>query len=137
MYLALTLLCLLAVAVIAACSRPARAMAAAVALMRTLCGLKRRTVVVDGFTWTYLDSGAARDAPTMLLIHGFGADKDTWLPYGRLLRRRFRVIAPDLPGFGESVQDAAMDYSSEAQIDRLQTIASLMEKQSRVGGIVN
>ncbi len=119
MYLALTLLCLLAVAVIAACSRPARAMAAAVALMRTLCGLKRRTVVVDGFTWTYLDSGAARDAPTMLLIHGFGADKDTWLPYGRLLRRRLRVIPPDLPGFGESVQDPAMDYSSEAQIDRL------------------
>src|SRR4029453_2486702 len=65
-----------------------------------------------------LDSGDP-DKPAMLLIHGFGADKDTWLPYGRLLRRRFRVIAPDLPGFGESVRDLGMDYSADAQIDRL------------------
>jgi pimeloyl-ACP methyl ester carboxylesterase len=99
-------------------SGTARVLAVIVAVMRWLCGLRRRTLVVDGFTWTYLDSGGS-NLPVLLLIHGFGADKDTWLPYGRLLRRRFRVIAPDLPGFGESVQDPAMDYSANAQVDRL------------------
>ena len=118
MYAALLILFLLTVAAIAVYRRPMRAMAAIVALLRALCGLKRRRLTVDGFTWTYLDSGE-RDAPVVLLIHGFGADKDTWLPYGRLLRSRFRVIAPDLPGFGESVRDPSMDYSAEAQIDRL------------------
>jgi pimeloyl-ACP methyl ester carboxylesterase len=118
MYAALAVLCLLAAVVLAVRRRPTRAMAAVVAVLRTLCGLTRRTLEIDGFTWTYLDSGDS-DKPVMLLIHGFGADKDTWLPYGRLLRRRFRVIAPDLPGFGESVRDSGMDYSAEAQTDRL------------------
>src|SRR5262245_31209432 len=103
-----------------------RAMTVVIALGRALCGLKHRKLEVDGFTWTYLDS-AGRDKPIMLLVHGFGADKDTWLPYARLLRRRFRVIAPDLPGFGESVRDPAMDYSAEAQIDRLHRLIRALE----------
>jgi pimeloyl-ACP methyl ester carboxylesterase len=46
-------------------------------------------------------SGRA-DAPPLLLLHGMGDDADTWRHLFLPLSRFFRVIAPDLPGFGRS-----------------------------------
>ena len=36
----------------------------------------------------------------VVLVHGFGGDKESWLLMARLLKRRATVIIPDLPGFG-------------------------------------
>lgn len=42
--------------------------------------------------------------PVIVLLHGWSLDRRTWKPQEELLRQRgFRVIAPDLPGHGESV----------------------------------
>lgn len=43
-----------------------------------------------------------RTAPPLLLIHGLGATKASWLTVVPQLARNFRVIAMDLPGFGAS-----------------------------------
>ncbi|MEM9173304.1 MAG: alpha/beta hydrolase [Pseudomonadota bacterium] len=88
---------------------------------RRLCGLRTYTLTVEGFTWTYLDSdpGAESDRPVVLLIHGYGADKDNWLSYSRLLKRHYRVIAPDLPGFGESDRSHYQDYAPRTQAIRV------------------
>lgn len=43
-----------------------------------------------------------RSAPPLLLIHGLGATKASWLTVVPQLARDFRVIAMDLPGFGAS-----------------------------------
>lgn len=43
-----------------------------------------------------------RDAPPMLLVHGLGDEADTWRRVIGPLSERFRVVAPDLPGFGRS-----------------------------------
>jgi pimeloyl-ACP methyl ester carboxylesterase len=115
--IALFLLGLLAVATVLCLRFPGLALAAVVRAMRALCGLRRMTISVDGDTWSYLDSGG--DQEPVVLLHGFGADKDIWVAYGRLLRKRFRVIAPDLPGFGESKRDPALDYTAAAQCKRL------------------
>jgi pimeloyl-ACP methyl ester carboxylesterase len=104
---------------------PRRTLPALLVVARAACGLKRQRVVVDGYTWHYLDSGGSN--PAVLLIHGFGADKDTWLPYARLLRRKFRVIAPDLPGFGETLQDPDLDYSAATQSERLRRFIAVLE----------
>jgi pimeloyl-ACP methyl ester carboxylesterase len=111
------LIAVLAAAMLLCWRFPGKVLAAGLVIMRTLCGLQRRTTIIDGQTWSYLDSGGEQ-VPAVLL-HGFGADKYAWLAYGRLLRRRFRVIAPDLPGFGESPRDPALDYSVAAQCRRL------------------
>lgn len=113
----LILVGLLAVATVLCLRFPGMALAAALRAVRALCGLRRRTTSVDGYLWYYLDSGGDREP--VVLLHGFGADKDIWLAYGRLLRKRFRVIAPDLPGFGESKRDPALDYTAAAQCRRL------------------
>ncbi|HEX2032023.1 MAG TPA: alpha/beta fold hydrolase, partial [Actinomycetota bacterium] len=42
------------------------------------------------------------DGPTVVLLHGLGATKLSWLPLMSPLAERFRVVAPDLPGHGES-----------------------------------
>jgi pimeloyl-ACP methyl ester carboxylesterase/putative sterol carrier protein len=47
-----------------------------------------------------------RDAPPLLLLHGLGATKASWLTVLPHLARNHQVIAPDLPGFGASDKPA-------------------------------
>jgi pimeloyl-ACP methyl ester carboxylesterase len=54
-----------------------------------------------------------RDAPPILLLHGFGASLHTWEPWAEDLRRDHRVVRLDLPGFGLSDVEPAGDYSDE------------------------
>jgi pimeloyl-ACP methyl ester carboxylesterase len=49
----------------------------------------------------YYEAGS-RDSPVMLLVHGLGDEADTWRSVIQPLSVHFRVIAPDLPGFGRS-----------------------------------
>jgi 3-oxoadipate enol-lactonase len=48
---------------------------------------------------SYLDQGKG---PVVLLIHAFPLNNTMWTPQLAVLSTRFRVIAPDIPGFGES-----------------------------------
>lgn len=59
--------------------------------------------VVDGVETFYLDAGPA-DAPVVVLLHGLGATNISMAPLIGALADRYRVIAPDLPGFGESAK---------------------------------
>ncbi|WP_223166822.1 alpha/beta fold hydrolase [Nonomuraea sp. SYSU D8015] len=43
-----------------------------------------------------------RDAPVLLLVHGWGGDGRAWAPVTAALPPRFRVVAPDLRGHGRS-----------------------------------
>ena len=58
------------------------------------------------------DSGP-RDAPALLLLHGFGASLHTWEPWAQALQTEYRVIRFDLPGSGLSPPDPNGDYSDE------------------------
>ncbi len=60
-----------------------------------------RTLTVDagGVETFYLDAGRG---PAVILLHGLGATNASMLPTLWSLARRHRVLAPDLPGFGES-----------------------------------
>ncbi len=97
---------------------PEETTAIAIGLERNASGLDYKTTVVDGETWHYLDGGP-RDADVLLMIHGFGGDKDNWTRFAGSLTEKYRVIAPDLPGFGESRFHPDWDYSLFAQRERL------------------
>jgi pimeloyl-ACP methyl ester carboxylesterase len=62
--------------------------------------------VAGGIETFYLDAGP-RDAPVVVLLHGLGATSVSMLPALAELARDYRVIAPDLPGFGESAKPGA------------------------------
>jgi pimeloyl-ACP methyl ester carboxylesterase len=55
----------------------------------------------SGANLFYFDAGSSA-SPVMLLVHGLGDEADTWRSVIQPLSRHFRVIAPDLPGFGRS-----------------------------------
>ena len=89
---------------------------------RDLAGLERRTVVVQDHTIHYLDGGP-RDAPVVLALHGFGVDKDSWTRMARAFTGEYRVIAPDLPGWGESTALESASYDIESQARRVDGFA--------------
>lgn len=64
-----------------------------------------RTVDVDGLKIFYREAGQA-DAPAILLLHGFPSASHMFRDLIPELSEHYRLIAPDLPGFGQSEQPA-------------------------------
>jgi pimeloyl-ACP methyl ester carboxylesterase len=62
---------------------------------------RARRLTVMGVPTAYLEAGPA-DGPPVVLLHGLGATNASLLPCLADLARDHRVIAPDLPGFGNS-----------------------------------
>jgi pimeloyl-ACP methyl ester carboxylesterase len=60
-----------------------------------------KTLDVDGLEIFYREAGSAT-APTLLLLHGFPSSSRMWEPLLTRLGDRFRLVAPDYPGFGHS-----------------------------------
>ena len=60
-----------------------------------------RTADIQGVSVFYREAGPA-DAPAVLLLHGFGASSHMFRELIPVLAQRYRVIAPDLPGFGQT-----------------------------------
>src|SRR5713101_8136311 len=58
-----------------------------------------RTAEIDGVRFHYLTAG--HGAP-VILLHGYAETSLMWRPIIPLLAKRFTVIAPDLPGIGDS-----------------------------------
>jgi pimeloyl-ACP methyl ester carboxylesterase/membrane protein DedA with SNARE-associated domain len=73
-------------------------------------------------TFAYADlPGATPDAPVVLLLHGSPARAFDLRLLATALAGRFRVIAPDLPGFGRSSRQLS-DYSIRAQAERVHAL---------------
>jgi len=60
-----------------------------------------RTLKVDGLSIFYREAGPT-DAPVMLLLHGLPSSSRMFEPLFARLSDRYRLIAPDYPGFGHS-----------------------------------
>jgi len=63
--------------------------------------VRYRTQVVDDVEVFYREAGA-QDAPVILLLHGYPTSGHMFRDLIPLLADRFRLIAPDLPGFGQT-----------------------------------
>jgi pimeloyl-ACP methyl ester carboxylesterase len=60
-----------------------------------------RTISIDGLSVFYREAGLA-DAPTILLLHGLPSSSRMFEPLFDRLSDRYRLLAPDYPGFGHS-----------------------------------
>jgi pimeloyl-ACP methyl ester carboxylesterase len=90
-----------------------------------------RTAEIDGVKLHYLTAG---HGPTVILLHGFAQTSRMWKPIIPLLAERFTVIAPDLPGIGDSgIPANGLDMKTSAI--RIHTLArSLGVEKARVVG---
>jgi pimeloyl-ACP methyl ester carboxylesterase len=66
-----------------------------------MASIRYRTADVDGFKVFYREAGPS-DAPKLLLLHGFPSAGHMFRDLIPLLDDRFHIVAPDLPGFGQS-----------------------------------
>lgn len=74
------------------------------------------TVQVKGVDVFYREAGP-RDAPAVLLLHGFGASSHMFRDLIPQLASGYRVIAPDLPGFGLTRADKSFKYTFDNLAD--------------------
>jgi pimeloyl-ACP methyl ester carboxylesterase len=93
--------------------------------------IKSRFAKVNGTKIHYLTAG---HGPTVILLHGYTQTSRMWRPLIAKLTDKFTVIAPDLPGIGESgIPRDGLDMKAAAI--RIHTLAkSLGTNQSRVVG---
>jgi pimeloyl-ACP methyl ester carboxylesterase len=73
-----------------------------------------RTLNVEGLEIFYREAGP-RDAPTVLLLHGFPSSSHMFRNLIPMLADKYHVVAPDFPGYGESSAPSVddVDYSFE------------------------
>lgn len=119
-------LALLAVALL----RPQWLLEGEFARQRLLADASERAIRVGDHRIVYLEAGRG---PTIVLLHGFTGAKENWLPLMRRLRSTHRVIAPDLPGWGESTRRPGADYGPIAQSERLRALLSALGGTAPIG----
>jgi pimeloyl-ACP methyl ester carboxylesterase len=101
-------------------------------LERRISGLKMKHATVDGCDIPYLEGGTGE---VLLLIHGFGGDKDNFTRIARLLTPHYRVLIPDLPGFGDASRDPKARYGMADQVARIHGfVTQLGITQLHMGG---
>ncbi len=69
-----------------------------------------KTVAIDGLEIFYREAGA-KDAPTLLLLHGFPTSSQQYRNLIPALADKYHVIAPDYPGFGRSAMPSREDFN--------------------------
>ena len=77
-----------------------------------------RTVNIDGLDIFYREAGS-KDAPTILLLHGFPTSSHMFRNLIPALADEFHLVAPDYPGFGQSSAPAVdqFDYTFDKLAD--------------------
>ena len=98
-------------------------------------------VSIDGVRLHVRDTGP-RNAPALLMLHGFGSSLQTWDAWSEALSPRFRVIRFDLPAFGLTGADPSGDYGDarsfqliEGLLDHLGVARATLIGNSMGGGI--
>ena len=81
-----------------------------------------RTVRIDGLDIFYREAGP-KDAPTLLLLHGFPASSHMFRNLIPALADEYHVVAPDYPGFGYSSAPPANEFNYT-----FATLADVVEK---------
>lgn len=93
-------------------------------------GLSLRQTQVAGHRWVYAVREADKaDAPTVVMIHGFTGSKENWYPLAERLRGRYRLVIPDLPGWGDSERIKGQDYGFVAQSERVAAFIDQVAKR--------
>lgn len=91
---------------------------------RNSAGLIKKEIQVDDHKIAYLEGGKGQ---TVLLLHGFGANKDNWARFAKYMTGDYHLVIPDIPGFGESSQIQKANYDVANQLKRIDRFTEVMK----------
>ena len=80
-----------------------------------------RTLNVEGLEIFYREAGP-RDAPTVLLLHGFPSSSHMFRNLIPMLADKYHVVAPDFPAYGESSAPSVNDF--DYSFERFATVTA-------------
>lgn len=75
-----------------------------------MTAIENKTLNVDGLDVFYREAGS-NTRPTILLLHGFPSSSHMYRDLIPLLADQFHLVAPDLPGFGQTELRSAAEYT--------------------------
>jgi len=78
----------------------------------------KETTISNDLKMVYFENDVHSDK-TLVMIHGFGANKENWLYLASKLKGKYHIVAPDLVGDGESSKPMDINYSIENQAKML------------------
>lgn len=93
-------------------------------LERSRAGVVVKKIDAGGWPTPYIEGGQGEH---ILLLHGFGGDKDTFTRYARFLTPKYHVVSPDLPGFGENERRPGERYAISDQAKRVIAFAEALK----------
>ena len=100
-----------------------------------------KTLTVNGLRLHYLEWGRP-DAPPVICVHGYTSSAQAFNALARRLQDRYRLIAPDVRGHGESAWSPAGAYEYADQAGDLAALVDQLELQrftligTSMGGII-
>ncbi len=88
---------------------------------RSAAGLTEKKAHIAEFEIPYLEGGQGQ---TILMVHGFAANKDNWTRFCKFITPNYHALALDLPGFGNSTYVENASYGISDQAKRLDEFAT-------------
>ena len=79
---------------------------------------------IEENAYYFLTRPSQAEKETVILLHGFSADKENWLRFAQHLPEHFQIFALDLLGHGQHAIDLSRNYSIENQVAYLATFIS-------------
>lgn len=106
-----------------------------ISLARKSVGFEVKQAPANDVVLTYMEresslKGTESDVENMVLLHGFSANKDNWIKFTHALDEKYRVIAVDLAGHGDSEKLMTTNYDLIKQAERLDALLSGLEVDS-------
>ncbi|XP_035009157.1 monoacylglycerol lipase abhd6-A [Hippoglossus stenolepis] len=88
--------------------------------------IRRRMGLVVSYSYSgsyrfcYSSRGTPGGAtPSLLMLHGFSASKDMWLPFLKFLPKNLHLVCVDMPGHEGTSRTSVEDYSIQGQVARI------------------
>lgn len=95
--------------------------------------LEEKSVKINNLEISYLERKGS--GPTLLLLHGFSADKNSWIKLVQKLPNDYRLIIPDLAGHGKTKVFGKKNYDFFAQSKRIEALMKYLGyKQYHIAG---
>lgn len=91
-----------------------------------LYGFTQSKVDIDELSISLYMSEYESEKETLLMLHGYSADKDVWPRFARHLKDGYNIIIPDMAGHGDTGFDDQWDYNMPQQANRLIEMLDVM-----------